>query len=130
MRRYVCLGVALGFVLTFIGGIFALPACYDLPRPVCGFRCGALGECPEDYTCGDDSRCHLNGSAPMVCGTPDAPDLDAAVDVIDGPPDTPDDAIDAPPDAEIDAAIDAAVDAPADADIDAPADAPDDAPPD
>jgi hypothetical protein len=127
MRRYVCLGVA----LAFVGGLFTLPACYDLPRPVCGFRCGALGECPEDYTCGDDSRCHLNGSAPMVCGTPDAPDLDAAVDVIDGPPD---DAIDAPPDAEIDAAIDAAVDAaidaPADAALDAAIDAPDDAPPD
>ena len=33
--------------------------CFDAPRPVCAFLCGTAGECPADYACGDDSRCHL-----------------------------------------------------------------------
>jgi len=75
----------------------ALPGCYDIPRPQCGFRCGPSGACPEGYTCDpDDGRCHLNGSPPsLVCGT-----LDASVDgPVDAPVDAPiaDAAVDAPP---------------------------------
>jgi hypothetical protein len=127
MRRYVYLGVALGLVLALAGVLFV--ACYEVPQPACGFRCGALGECPADYACQSDGRCHLNGSAPMVCGVIDASDIDAA-------PDAPDagetffDSPDAPDDAAIDAPIDAAIDAAIDAPTDAPDDAPDDAPPD
>lgn len=83
-RRRLRLAVALA--------LGALPGCYDIPKPECGFRCGPNGACPEDYTCHpSDGRCHLNGSPPsLVCGTPPS----------DGPPDAP-----------IDAAIDAEVDA-------------------
>ena len=91
-------------------------ACYDEPRPACGFRCGPAQECPESYTCANDGRCHLNGTDPnLVCGSVDAsvPDV---IDDFDAPDDAPDDApgdafvIDAPvPDAF---APDAAIDAP------------------
>jgi hypothetical protein len=131
MRRYVYLALALGLALLFAGGL-GLSACYDVPQPACGFRCGPAGECPTDYTCNSaDDRCHLNGSPAMVCGVPDggvdAPDIDA-------PPDAAIDAaidaeLDAPPDAAIDAPPDAAIDAPPDAAIDAPPDAPPDANP-
>lgn len=70
MRLLVALGALLGL---------ALPACYDVPRPQCGFRCGPDQACPEDYTCNpSDGRCHLDGSpASLVCG---APPGDAGVD--------------------------------------------------
>jgi hypothetical protein len=61
-----------------------LPACYDVPRPQCGFRCGPDEACPEDYTCNpSDGRCHLNSAPPsLVCATVDAatPPSDAASD--------------------------------------------------
>jgi hypothetical protein len=89
-------------------------ACYDEPRPVCGFRCGPAQECPESYTCAADGRCHLNGSDPnLVCGTIDAavPDAFDAPE-LDAPPDAPGDAF--VPDAFVfDAFVpDAAIDAP------------------
>lgn len=67
------------------GGLLwlALPGCYDLPEPQCGFRCGPDGACPDDYTCNpSDGRCHLNSApASLVCGTVDAAvPADAAVD--------------------------------------------------
>lgn len=69
-RRSVSRGAPLGLVLM-LG--CALVACYDPPKPACGFRCGPAAGCPADYTCGDDSRCHLNGSSPTLqCGTADA----------------------------------------------------------
>ena len=60
----------------------ALPACYDVPQPQCGFRCGPDGACPEDYTCSPaDGRCHLDGSpASLVCAASDAGVDDAAPD--------------------------------------------------
>ena len=63
------LSLALGALLTW-----ALPACYDVPKPQCGFRCGPDGACPEDYTCSPtDGRCHLDGApASLVCATEDA----------------------------------------------------------
>ena len=52
--------------------------CYDVPKPQCGFRCGAAG-CPDGYTCGPDDRCRLVGApADLVCADPDAgPPADA-----------------------------------------------------
>jgi hypothetical protein len=121
-RRHAYLGLALGVLIALGGGgLTALPGCYDIPQPACGFVCGAAGECPADYTCSSsDGRCHLDGSAPMVCATPDA-GIDAAEP--DGP-DAPLDALpDAPPDAPIDAARDGALDAGGDATpLDAPVD--------
>jgi hypothetical protein len=84
----------LGFGLA-LGLLGSGPACYDLPKPECGFRCGPNDACPEDYTCSaSDGRCHLNGSPPtLVCSSP----ADAGIDA------TGDAAIDAPIDAAIDA---------------------------
>jgi hypothetical protein len=82
-RRRYRLALALGAsgVMGALLGL-ALPSCYDIPKPECGFRCGPSGACPEDYTCAPDGRCHLNGSpASLVCGTPtDGPLVDAPVD--------------------------------------------------
>jgi hypothetical protein len=85
-RRRLRLALAAGALL-----VLALPGCYDVPKPQCGFRCGPDESCPEDYTCDHaDGRCHLDGSpASLVCGTVDA--------AIGGP------------DAAIDAAINAAI---------------------
>src|SRR5689334_6899833 len=42
--------------------------CYDAPKPLCGFRCGPADECPEDYTCGPQRYCRLDGSPEdLVC---------------------------------------------------------------
>jgi hypothetical protein len=72
-------GVAV-FVL-FTGAIVA--ACYDVPRPDCGFQCGPNAECPDGYTCAADQRCHRIGApSGLVCDP-----SDAAVDsALDAPP--------------------------------------------
>lgn len=94
MRRYVFLGIALGLAALVLGGVLSISACYDVPTPACGFRCGPAGECPDDYTCNMQiGRCILNGSTPICGGVPDA-GVDADEDA---PPDVP---LDAPPDAE------------------------------
>jgi hypothetical protein len=71
-RRRHRLALALAFTMA-AGALpwLALPACYDVPQPDCGFRCGPDGACPEDYTCSTtDGRCHLNGTpASLVCGS-------------------------------------------------------------
>jgi hypothetical protein len=110
------LGVALGGALALAGALIA--ACYEIPRPACGFLCGPAGACPDGYSCAADMYCHRN-DAPLdlVCTHPDAP-LPA-----DANPDTrasADATIDAAPDAGDDAAIDAGDDAAVDAAIDAP----------
>lgn len=93
ISRRLRLRLGFGLALALLG---SGPACYDLPKPECGFRCGPNGACPEDYTCSSsDGRCHLNGSPPtLVCSSPAA-----------------DAGIDAAADAAVDAAIDAAIDA-------------------
>jgi len=128
MRRVVYLGITLGLTIAMFCGLTSLPACYDVPQPACGFRCGPAGECPADYTCSTlEPRCHLAGTDPaMRCDTVDdggdaaidspVDAVDAAVDA-DAPDDAPNDA-DAPTDGPDDAP-----DAPPDADPDAPADA-------
>jgi hypothetical protein len=75
-RRRLRLALAVGALLSL-----ALPGCYDVPRPECGFRCGPDEACPEDYTCNpSDGRCHLDGAPPsLVCGPVDPP-IDAATD--------------------------------------------------
>jgi hypothetical protein len=71
----VCLRVAL--VLRAVVGT-SIAACYDVPRPDCGFVCGPDGACPEGYTCANDHRCHRIGApANLMCGPPP---VDAAVD--------------------------------------------------
>lgn len=103
------LGLALGLVVALSGAIIA--ACYEVPRPACGFVCGPDGACPDGYACASDHVCHAAGSPDgLVCPHPDAA-LPA-----DAAPDTP-------PDAMPDAAVDATDDAPADMAVD-------DAPPD
>jgi plastocyanin len=112
-RRGAYFGLALGGV-TAIAAIIV--ACYDEPKPDCGFRCGPSGACPDDYTCGPDKRCRLNGTSPsLACGTIDA-GTDAPADAegsdaegLDGPRDAP---LDAPPDTPLDAP---SIDAPPDA---------------
>src|SRR4051812_34869787 len=65
--------VRLWSLLTAAAG--TLSACYKAPEPDCGFVCGPMNACPEDYTCATDGRCHRNGTpASLVCG------VDAGVD--------------------------------------------------
>lgn len=107
--RLVSLGTALALVaaLTALGGAL-VAACYDVPRPACGFVCGPDGACPDDYTCANDRYCHRNGAPDdLVCRT-----VDAALP-IDAAPDAAPDAGDAAPDGPADAAL-------ADAELDAP----------
>lgn len=61
----------------------ALTACYDTPKPACGFACGENRVCPDGYECGIGNLCRLRGVDPAQCpGTPDAQQVDAAVDAI------------------------------------------------
>ena len=99
------LGGSVALVVGLAGAIVV--ACYEVPRPDCGFICGPESACPDDYTCADDHHCHRIGApADLVCGG-----ADAAVDArpSDGMPDAP---LDAMPDAMVDAMPDATVDAP------------------
>jgi hypothetical protein len=75
--------VPLGVALALAGAM--ITACYDVPRPDCGFICGPGGACPEGYSCASDMRCHRNGTSPdLVCASPDAAlPVDAASDVAD-----------------------------------------------
>jgi hypothetical protein len=89
--------------------------CFEKPRAKCTFVCGPGGECPSDYQCGSDNRCHLvseTGALEMCDPEVDASVADAA---------TADAAADAAPDAAPDARPDAGPDAGPDA---APPDAP------
>jgi hypothetical protein len=73
-RRYrLALAVAASALLGLGLGL-ALPGCYDVPKPQCGFRCGPDESCPEGYTCNRaDGRCHRDDApASLVCGTVDA----------------------------------------------------------
>ena len=59
--------------------VVALTACYDLPKPDCGFVCGPSAACPADYTCNmADNRCHLDATS-VAC----APGFDAGTDAGD-----------------------------------------------
>lgn len=124
-RRYLSLALAPALVLTVVSALWL--ACYDAPRPDCGFRCGPDAACPADYTCSArDGRCHRDGAPEnLVCAPPDAAPGDAAPDadpmpLPDAVPDaTPDAVPDATPDAVPDAMPDAAPDAMPDAAPDA-----------
>jgi len=126
--RFVSLGVAIALLVALAGAIVA--ACYEVPRPDCGFVCGPDSACPDSYTCASDHRCHRIGApSTLVCSTPDAslphPDCCANDAAADGSLDASADAMD---DAAVDAMDDAAVDAAVDAMDDAADDAMDDAP--
>jgi hypothetical protein len=74
-RRLVFLGIAIALLAVCSGAIVA--ACYDVPRPDCGFQCGPSEQCPDGYVCGSDQRCHRIGApSTLVCDP-----LDAAVPV-------------------------------------------------
>jgi hypothetical protein len=70
--------------------IALLVGCYSATQPDCGFYCGPAGECPDNYMCAADRRCHLDGTpASLVCPHR----LDGGVDThmfFDGPPDAAD----------------------------------------
>jgi len=120
--------VSLGVTVALLGALTGaiVTACYEVPRPDCGFICGPEDACPDGYTCAGDHRCRRIGApAMLVCPNPDAnlPDgRDAAIDVrSEALPDAvPDATPDAPPDATPDAPLDAMPDAPPDAMPDAP----------
>ena len=102
MTRLVTMAVALAM------------ACYRVPTPTCGFRCGPDGECPTDYTCSSlEDRCHRNGTDPTFRCDTDEPQDDRAIRrFFDAPVDSPNDAgSDAPNDAPNDAGVDAMPDA-------------------
>ena len=85
---------------TRILAMCLMAACYSAPQPDCGFICGPSGECPADYQCASDNRCHRRGTpASLVC----APDA--------APP---------PPPRDADGIDTVGYDAPADADVTAP----------
>jgi hypothetical protein len=52
--------------------------CYDTPRPACQFLCGAAGECPDGYGCGDDNRCHRMEPSGELAACEDRLPIDAA----------------------------------------------------
>jgi hypothetical protein len=63
-------------------------ACYDAPKPSCGFRCGpSSAACPADYTCASDNHCHRNGAPDdVMCAPPDAmPDAYSPVVIFTDP---------------------------------------------
>jgi hypothetical protein len=54
-----------------------LAGCFSPDQPACAFRCGdSAPVCPDNYFCGTDNYCHLNGHN-EACPFPDAgvPDL-------------------------------------------------------
>jgi hypothetical protein len=60
-------------------------ACFSLKQPPCAFTCVEPPHlCPENYACGTDGLCHLEGAtgvcpfAPPDDGGPDTGALDAA----------------------------------------------------
>lgn len=121
------LGIALGTTLALCGAIIA--ACYEIPRPACGFLCGPADACPDGYSCAADMYCHRNDTpSDLMCTRADAPlpadanpDGASADATIDAPIDAGGDAAGSAVDgAAIDAVLDATDDAGADAAIDAP----------
>src|SRR5512144_1161541 len=102
------LGVAIALLVAVTGAIVA--ACYEIPKPDCGFVCGPANACPDSYTCGSDHHCHRIGApANLVCNPADGdvPGTDGGAN--DGGAN--DAADDAQPDAMNDAADDAMDDA-------------------
>ena len=95
--RLLSLGIALTVLVALVGAIVA--ACYEVPRPACGFVCGPDGACPDGYACASDRYCHAAGSPDgLVCAHPDAAVPDAMPDMMpDAPDDAPPDMADAPP---------------------------------
>jgi hypothetical protein len=77
--------------LCALGSLGGLAACYDTPRPECGFTCGANGSCPDGYVCGGNDRCRLPSVEDADCpgradAGPDGPPVDGR---IDAPADAP-----------------------------------------
>jgi hypothetical protein len=83
LGRLLTLGAAIGGLLVGAGAIAS--ACYTVPTPDCGFRCGPDDACPDGYTCAAERFCHRNGApATLVCAPIDAAlPIDAAVDAPD-----------------------------------------------
>jgi Bacterial Ig-like domain len=66
--------------MRMVGLWLVLAGCYDLPKPVCGFRCGPSAACPARFTCAADGFCHADGTS-QSC-----PVIDAAPEPIDRAP--------------------------------------------
>jgi hypothetical protein len=67
MRAILCV---LAFMVA-LGGLCALPGCFEPDQPPCAYACGDNGLCPTDYQCLPDGYCHLHGQ-PGSCLYPDA----------------------------------------------------------
>ena len=66
-RRLAILALSIGLVFGWVLG-----GCYDVPKPACGFVCGANLACPEDYRC-LSGRCVLESVVGTAqCDSPDA----------------------------------------------------------
>jgi hypothetical protein len=79
------LGSGLGTLMLIAAAGASVSACYEIPRPACGFLCGPQSACPDGYACATDGYCHRLGEpADLVCAPidgplpPDASPLDAA----------------------------------------------------
>jgi hypothetical protein len=63
----------------------AAAGCFNPDEPPCAYACGPNGECPDDYTCGNDNYCHLHGTG--ICSFSDAslvpPDLSVPENQVD-----------------------------------------------
>jgi len=58
-------GTSVALLVALAGTIVV--ACYDVPKPDCGFVCGPGGACPDAYTCAADdgeSFCPLGEGRP------------------------------------------------------------------
>ncbi|HEY4242094.1 MAG TPA: hypothetical protein VGM88_19885 [Kofleriaceae bacterium] len=52
-----------------LAALVLVAACYTVPEPACGFRCGTNGECPDHYSCGAMNICVLDDApADTTCG--------------------------------------------------------------
>jgi hypothetical protein len=73
---------AVGCGLLFAG-------CFSLDEPICSYRCGDNGACPDHYSCMADGYCHKEGTSGS-CLYSDAavmPDQSAEVTDLSTPPD-------------------------------------------
>ena len=104
--RIARIGSCGALVVSIVSIWLGIDACYNPPKPECGFVCGPAGECPDDYHCDVDKRCHLIGTLTSLMCVDAGPPPDTMHDApIDARPDAPPDAHPDAPDASLDAFV-------------------------